>query len=386
MNLKKVAVSALVALQVLGSSLGASQVLAQDGVKVGGNFELTGETASYGTPMSEGTKLAIKQRNAAGGVLGAEVEYVEYDNKSDLTESASVATRLAEEGVTGVVGPAPSGDVRAQIPVLEEAGVPNIAPAATVDNITQNDQGEVFDYFFRVCFEDAYQGTAGGKFAAESLGGQTAAIVTDQSSDYSLGLTDAFKTSFTEAGGQIVSEQSIQAGESDFSAVLTTLLAQEFDVLYLPIYYTEAGLFIKQAREFGLTQPILGGDGFHSPTLVELAGAENANDLYYTSHFSPLADSDKVNEFMAAFEEEYGKEADTFAALAYDATNLLLDAVERAGSNDRDAVTQAIAETTDFEGVTGTFSIDELHNPVKPALMLEVQGGEVVNTTEVSAE
>ena len=385
MGLKKLLKSVVVA----GALLTAVQPLAinaQDAFTIGGNFELSGATASYGTPMSNGVKLAVKHANEAGGVLGQEVEYVEYDNRSDLTESASVAQRLVNEDVLAIVGPATSGDVKAAIPVINEGGVTTVAPAATLDGITLSESGEVFEYFFRVNFEDSYQATAAAQYAVDELGLSKAAIVSDQSSDYSLGLTSAFESKFTELGSEVVATQSIQAGETDFSAVLTSLLAQDFDVLYVPVYYTEAGLFIKQAREMGITQPIIGGDGFHSPTLVELAEAQNASDVYFTSHFSTDSDDPKVQEFLTAYEEEFGQEADTFAALAYDAANLIFDAAERAGEADRDAIKDAVAETENFEGITGTFAIDENHDPVKPALMLELQEGEIVSSQPVSAE
>lgn len=386
MNFKKFALSLVAGVSFFASSLGGPLVHAQESFKLGGNFELTGAVAAYGSPMSDGVKLAVKHVNENGGVNGMQVEYVEFDNKSDLTEAASVATRLVEEDVVAVVGPATSGDVKAQIPVMEAAGVPNVSPAGTVDGLTLDEAGNVLEYFFRVCFEDSYQGTAAALFSVNDLGAQTAAVVTDQASDYSLGLSDAFTETFTGQGGEVVVTESIQAGETDFTAVLTTLLVQDFDVLYLPTYYTEAGLFIKQARELGLTQPVLGGDGFHSPTLTELAGAANASDVYFTSHFYEGSEYPEVQEFIAAFEEEYGHAPDTFAALAYDAANLVFQAIEDAGSTDHDAVTQAIAATTDFSGVTGTFAIDEEHNPVKPALMLELQEGQIVTAEYVEAE
>ncbi|MBG9988706.1 ABC transporter substrate-binding protein [Aerococcaceae bacterium DSM 111176] len=385
MGLKKLLKSVVVA----GALLTAVQPLAinaQDAFTIGGNFELSGATASYGTPMSNGVKLAVKHANEAGGVLGQEVEYVEYDNRSDLTESASVAQRLVNEDVLAIVGPATSGDVKAAIPVINEGGVTTVAPAATLDGITLSESGEVFEYFFRVNFEDSYQATAAAQYAVDELGLSKAAIVSDQSSDYSLGLTSAFESKFTELGSEVVATQSIQAGETDFSAVLTSLLAQDFDVLYVPVYYTEAGLFIKQAREMGITQPIIGGDGFHSPTLVELAEAQNASDVYFTSHFSTDSEDPKVQDFLAAYEEEFGQEADTFAALAYDAANLIFDAAERGGEADRDAIKDAVASTDNFEGITGTFAIDENHDPIKPALMLELQEGEIVSSQPVSAE
>src|SRR5699024_10529438 len=186
--------------------------------------------------------------------------------------------------------------------------------------------------------------------------------------------------------GTIVTQESYTSGDTDFSAVLTSLLVQEYDVLYVPGYYTEGGLIIQQARQMGITQPILAGDGFASPTLIELAGAENVNDVYFTNHFSSESEEPVVVEFMAAYEEKFGSEPDAFAALGYDAAKLLIDAVERAGSTDPEAVKDAIAATTEFAGVTGTFAIDENHNPVKPATMITLQNGEITNAELVSAE
>lgn len=384
MKLRKLALSLLTGLAVGSSLLGAGQVLAQDTVKIGGNFELTGDAAAYGTPMSEAAKLAVKEVNENGGVLGGEVEYVEYDNTSDLTEAASVAQRLASEDVVGIVGPATTGDSNAQIPVIQEAAVPAILPAATGNGMTLDDNGDVFEYLFRVAFEDAFQGRAAATYVTETLGAQTAALFVDQSTDYATGLEQAFTEEFEALGGQVVTTESFQSGDTDFTASLTSLLSQEFDVLYVPGYYTEVGILIKQARELGITQPIVGGDGLGNQTLVDLAGASNVNDVYYTAHYSPLSDDEDLQDFLTKFEEEYGKQADQFAVLSYDATMLLLDAVERAGSADRQAVTDALAATETFKGLTGTFSIDEDHNPVKEVLMLQLTNGEVANVEAVN--
>ncbi|WP_338489903.1 ABC transporter substrate-binding protein [Ruoffia tabacinasalis] len=384
MKLRKLALSLLTGLAVGSSLLGAGQVLAQDTVKIGGNFELTGDAAAYGTPMSEAAKLAVKEVNENGGLLGGEVEYVEYDNTSDLTEAASVAQRLASEDVVGIVGPATTGDSNAQIPVIQEAAVPAILPAATGNGMTLDDNGDVFEYLFRVAFEDAFQGRAAATYVTETLGAQTAALFVDQSTDYATGLEQAFTEEFEALGGQVVTTESFQSGDTDFTASLTSLLSQEFDVLYVPGYYTEVGLLIKQARELGITQPIVGGDGLGNQTLVDLAGASNVNDVYYTAHYSPLSDDEDLQDFLTKFEEEYGKQADQFAVLSYDATMLLLDAVERAGSADRQAVTDALAATETFKGLTGTFSIDEDHNPVKEVLMLQLTNGEVANVEAVN--
>ena len=360
---------------------------AQDTVKIGANYELSGDAASYGTQMLEGLELAVEEVNANGGVLdGQEIEIVSYDNQSNVTESASVAQRLVAEGVVGVVGPATTGNTEAQLPIFTEANIPMVSPSATDDDITFDSAGDVLEYFFRVCFNNSYQGSAGAAFAAEDLSATNALVFVDQSSDYSRGLADNFNAEFESRGGTIVNEDSFTAGDTDFSAILTTAMTQDFDVIYIPAYYTEAGLIIKQAREMGIEQPIIGPDGFSSEVLLDLAGTENANDIYYTDHFSNESEEESVQNFLSAFEEKYGKEGGTWNALGYDAAMLIIDAIERSGSTDPQAITDAIAETTEFAGVTGTFAIDEDHNPVKPAVMIELQEGEIVSAENVSAE
>lgn len=386
MKLRKLSATLLASLTL--ASVLASSVSAQETLVIGGNFESSGAAAAYGSVMANALELAVELRNAEGEVLdGYNLATEILDNKSDLTESSSVATRLvSNDAVVGIVGPATTGASQAEIPVITDAGVPAILPAATGDGITLAEDESVLEFLFRVCFADAYQGTAGAAYAKEKLGATKVAILSDQATDYSQGLATAFTTKFEELGGEIVANESFQSGDTDFSATLTTLLTKEFDVLYVPAYYTEVGLIIKQARELGITAPILGGDGLASDTLVELAGAENANDIYYTTHFSPKSEDEDVKAFLAAYKEKFGTDADTFAALGFDAANLMIDAIERAGSADRAAVTKAIAETVDFDGVTGTFSIDEQHNPVKGVTLIKLTGGEIESAEEYSVE
>lgn len=384
MNFKKIGIS-LVASTVLWSS--SHVVLAQEPILFGGNFELSGPHASYGSPVREGFDLAIKQLNEAGGLLdGQLVEAIIYDNTSDMTESAAVTTRLANESVVGIIGPTTTGNVLAQVKALTTAELPGVVPAATGDNLTLDDSGSVLEYLFRVCFEDSYQGYVGANYLYDTLGIRQVAVVYDQALDYSVGLRDAFVEQFTALGGTIVTEETMATGDTDFSSVLTNLLTQNIEAMYVPVYYTEGGLFIKQAREFGLDIPVIGADGFHNDTLVELAGIENANDIYYTSHFSLHSENPKTVEFVAAFEEEYGKQPDTFNALGYDATQLLIAAIEKAGSTDRTAIKDAIASIQDFDGVTGSFSIDENHNPIKSVMVIGLENGEESSVFEVKSE
>lgn len=387
MDIKVIGKKIMASMAIATTLMSATTAFAQDTVKIGANYELSGAAASYGQQMLEGLELAVEQVNENGGVLdGQEIEIVSYDNKSDVTESASVAQRLVSDGVVGVVGPATSGNTQAQIPIFTEANIPMVSPSATDDNITLDSAGDVLEYFFRVCFNNSYQGSAGAAFAADNIEAQSAIIFVDQSSDYSRGLADNFIAEFESRGGTVVAEDSFTAGDTDFSAILTSALGQEFDVIYIPAYYTEAGLIIKQAREMGLEQAIIGPDGFSSDVLVELAGAENANDVYFTDHFSDASEEESVQTFLTDFEEKFGTEGGTWNALGYDAAMLIIDAIERSGSTDPQVIAETIAATEDFKGVTGTFAIDENHNPVKPAVMIELQNGEIASAENISAE
>lgn len=357
-----------------------------DTVRIGANFELSGDAAQYGSAMLEGVQLAVKEKNEAGGVLGKEVEIISYDNKSDETETASVATKLStEDGVSGVVGPATSGAANAQTPIVEQYSTPAILPAATNDQVTLARDGSVLEYIYRVCFQDSFQGVALAQFAHEN-GAKKAAIIKDNSSDYGQNLATAFRQTFEENGGEIVSEESYVAGDTDFNAILTNTASNDFDVIFIPGYYTEAGQIIKQARQTGIDEPILGPDGFGDAKLIELAGAQNVNDIYYSAHFSALTDDPYVQEFLANFEAEFGHEAGMFSALAYDAANLLMDSIEEAGTADPEPVREVVSQTTDYRGVTGTFSIDDYHNPIKDAFVIELQEGLEVDAVVVEAQ
>ena len=387
MNLKKFGLGLVSAAILAGCSAGG----ASNGntVKLGGNFELTGNVAAYGSAMDNAVKLAVEQK---GKLLDKELKYVSYDNKSEKTEVASVAKKLASEKVVGVVGPATTGDAQVSIPIMEQAKIPAVFPATTGDGITLKDAKNpesVYDYIFRVCFSDNYQGVVGAGFVSQKFPNAKVAILQDSASDYSKGLSEAFEKTYTDAkiGGQIVAKETYQSKDTDFQAVLTSLKSKSFDVLYIPGYYEEVGLIIKQARELGITQPIVGGDGLSSEKLVELAGSKaNLTNVFYTAHFSAKSTDADVQEFIKAYKEKYGTTPDSFSALAYDAAQLLMKAIEKAGSTDAQAIKKALAESADFDGVTGTFTMGKDHTPLKSAVVIEFQNGEEVSAKEYSAQ
>lgn len=387
MNFKKLGLTLLTATTLFAQTASLS-VFAQDDnepVKIGANMETSGYSASYGQAMLDAIELAAEEVNADGGLLGGrQVEVVHYDNKSDKTETASVATRLVEEGVAALIGPGATDLVLAQNPVAQQSEVSAVIPAATADDLTLDADGNVMEWVFRLAFSYTYQANAAARFATDELRAQKAVVLVDQSNDYSVGQAEPFKAEWEALGNEVVLEESYTGGDTDFSAVLTTLLATDFDVIYLPAFYTEGGLITKQAREMGITQPILSGHGFASDAYVELAGAENATDVYYTSNFYTGTEEPAGKEFVEAYEAKYGKKPDTFGALGYDGAKLLFQAIEDAGSTDPAAVRDAIENMESFTGgVTGEFYIDEDHNAVKLAPMLHLVNGEVINIYEV---
>lgn len=297
-----------------------------DTIKIGMNMELSGAVAAYGNAEKEGIVLAVNEINENGGIDGKKIELIEKDNKSDNNEAASVEANLTTNNkVVAVVGPATSGAVKAAIPNATRAAVPLITPSGTDDAITvQNDN--VQEFIFRACFQDSFQGVILAKYAEENLKAEKAVIIGDNSSDYAIGLTKAFKDTYK---GNIIKEENFAANDKDFQALLTKIKNLDFDVIYIPGYYTEAGLIIKQAREMGIDVPIIGADGFGDEKLVETAGAKNVSNVYYTGHFSTEAPAtDKVEPFVAAFEEEYGKKPSAFNALGYDSVYMIKQAIE----------------------------------------------------------
>ncbi|MGI5907215.1 MAG: ABC transporter substrate-binding protein [Christensenellales bacterium] len=376
----KRALIVLLAVVALGLVLTGCQQGGTDTVKIGVNMELSGAVATYGQSTMDGIELAIDEVNAAGGIDGKQVELVKYDNKSDAAEATTLATKLmTEDDVACVLGPATSGAFKAEIPVANDNKVPVISGSATADDVTVDASG-VKEYAFRICFNDSYQGTAMANFAYKNLKVKKVVIILDNASDYSKGLAKSFKDTFTEVGGTIAAEEAFVAGETDFNAVITKIKDKDFDAIFIPGYYQEAGLIIKQARAQGIDVPIMGADGFDSPTLVELSGAAAANDIYFSNHYSSLDEESVVVDFIKAFKEKHEKDPDAFNALGYDLAKFACDGIERAGGEGGEALKDALAGTEEFKGVTGTFSVDENHNPVKAVVVIEMQDGKQVSS------
>ena len=339
------------------------------GIPVGQFASLTGAQATFGQSTDNGVRLALDQINASGGVLGQPLRLVTKDNQSKPGEtSTAVRELITRSKVVALIGEVASGRSLEAAPIAQRSGIPMITPASTNEKVT-----EAGDHIFRVCFIDPFQGTVCAKFARK-LGAKKAAILTDVSKDYSLGLAKSFKEEFVKEGGVITGQQSYSGGDKDFSAQLTAVKADNPDVIFLPAYYTEAPLIIRQARQLGLTVPFIGGDGWDSPELVAVGGPA-VEGCYFSNHFSNQSTDPKVVEFVKAYRARYNTDPDAMVALGYDSLKLLADAMKRAGTTDPAKVTAALAATKDFDGVTGTITLDAHRNPNKPAVMLQVKDG-----------
>ncbi|KZZ85397.1 ABC transporter substrate-binding protein [Bacillus sp. SJS] len=366
-----------------GAQTGGS---AEDTIKIGANLELSGGVASYGQSVSEGLELALEEINKEG-IDGKKLQLVKVDNKSEAAEATSGALKLvSQDKVAAVVGAATSTNTLAQVEILAKNKVPLITPTGTNPAITNKD-GKVNEYAFRTCFIDPFQGTVAANFAADELKAKTAAVYIDSASDYSKGLAAAFKESFTKAGGKIVIEEAYIAKDTDFRATLTRIKSSKPDFVFLPGYYEEVGLIIKQGRELGIDVPFMGGDGWDSPKLAEIAGGDALNNTFITNHYSAGDPDEKIQKFVNAFKAKYkDKSPDAFAALGYDTAYYLADAIKRAGSADPVKIQKALADTKDLALISGKLTLDKNHDPVKSAAILEYKDGQQQFKTNVEPE
>jgi branched-chain amino acid transport system substrate-binding protein len=338
-----------------------------DTIKIGVYGDLTGQTASFGQSTKNGVQLAVDEINAAGGVGGKRIEAIYEDDQGRPEQAKTVASKLvSQDKVHALIGEATSSNSLAAAPVAQEAKIPMVSHASTNEQVTA-----VGDYIFRVCFIDSFQGSVMAKFAANSLKAKTAAVIGDVNSAYSKGLTEVFENEFSKLGGKVITKQSYTQQDPDFKGQLTIIRALNPDVIYIPGYYGQVGIIARQARELGMTQPLLGGDGWDSPELWKLGGNALKNS-FISNHYSVDNPAPEVQNFVKLYKAKYGAEPDSMAVLAYDAVKLLADAFRRAGATDGAKLRDALAATKDFAGVTGKITINEKRDAVKLAVVSEL--------------
>lgn len=359
----------------------------ENAVKIGGLLEMTGGSASFGISSKNGIDLAFKEINANGGVLGGKkLELVIADNKSEASEATNGMQKLiSQDNVAAVIGPNLSSAVIATSAINNGAKVLDITPMGTNPDITVDPaSGQTRTYNYRACFIDPFQGTVMASFASKDLGVQKAAVLIDNTSDYSKGLAKFFKENFEKNGGSVVIEEAFLQKDTDFKSTLTKIKAANPDFIYVPGYYQEVGLIVKQAREIGLNVPMAGGDGWDSAKLPEIAGKDALNNTYFSSLYSPDDNSEVNKKFVEEYQKAYNVKPDVFAALSYDSAKLIANAITKANSADPAKIAEAMAKTSDFKGVSGEVVFDENHNPVKSAVIIEHIDGKQTFKTKVN--
>jgi branched-chain amino acid transport system substrate-binding protein len=352
--------------------IAATNAAPAEPIRIGHIASLTGKDAAFGVSTRKGILLAVEELNASGGVLGRKIEYLVEDIQSKPGESATAVKKLiSRDKVLAVLGANASSNSLEAAPICQGARVPMMAISSTSPKVT-----EAGDYIFRICFIDPFQGAVLAKFTRQKLQAQRVALLTSVSSPYSVGLSSVFRERFTALGGQIVAEQKYSEGDKDFKAQLTAIRGLKPDVIAATGFYTEAALICLQARALGMNGPIVGGDGWEAPQLVELGGKAVEN-TFYSTHYSPQNEAPAVQSFVKRYRARWDNETpEAVAALGYDALLLVADAMKRAASTDGPKLRAAIAQTRDFPGVTGRTTIDAQRNSAKPAVILTLKNGE----------
>lgn len=365
---------------------GGSKGADGDTIKVGGLLEMTGGSASFGISGKNGIDLALKKINEKGVLGGKKLSLVVADTKSEASEATNGMQKLiSQDKVVAVIGPNQSSAVIASGAINNGAKVVDITPMGTNPDVTVDPKTkQVKPYSFRTCFIDPFQGTVMASFASNELKVKRAAIYIDNTSDYAKGLAQFFKENFVKNGGQVVIEEAYLQKDTDFKSTLTKIKAAKPDFIYIPGYYQEVGLIVKQAREMGINVPMAGGDGWDSAKLPEIAGKAALENTFFSSLYSPDDTSDLNKEFVAEYKKAYNTNPDVFAALAYDSTLLVAKAIEDAGSADPAKIAEAMAKIKGFKGVSGEVTFNEQHNPIKSAVIIEHKDGKQTFKTKVN--
>lgn len=348
-------------------------------IKIGAMGPLTGPVAIYGISATNGTKLAIEEINANGGVLGKQLELNLLDEKGDTTEAVNAYNKLLDWGMVALVGDVTSKPSVAVAELAAQDGLPMITPTGTQLNIT-----EAGSNVFRVCFTDPYQGEVMAKFAKEKLNAKSVAIMVNNSSDYSDGVAKAFAEETAKQGIEVVAKEGYSDGDKDFRPQLTKIAGKNPDVLFVPDYYEQDGLIAIQAREIGLTSGIIGPDGWDGVLkTVDKSSYSAIEGVFFANHYSTKDESEKVQSFINNYKAKFNDEPSAFSALSYDTVYLIKAAIEKAGSTDKEALVKAIKESQ-FEGVTGSLTFDEKNNPIKGITIIKIVNGDYTFDSVVS--
>lgn len=360
-----------------GGSTGSRKDPAKDGAEIGEPIKIglvasqNGEQKPWGDDNIKGSQLAVDEVNAAGGINGKKIQLLIGDSNSQPEVGKSAAAKLISDGVVGLLGEVASGITQQMANVAFDAGVPIVAVGAT-----RTDIASIGSNFFRVCYNDDFQGAVMAKFAWDYLKLKNVALMTDAKLPYSVGLSESFKKTFTGYGGKIVDEQKYQTTETQFSSYISNLKSKSPEGVFLSGYFTQVGPIVSQMRQAGLNVPVMGGDGWDSSDLIS-SGGEAIVGGFFCNHYNSKEQRPEVQKFLADWKAKYGGEpGTTMGALGYDAAKLMIDSIKRAldngGKKSRD-VSKALEDTVDFSGVSGKITLKgQGGNPSKPALVVKV--------------
>jgi branched-chain amino acid transport system substrate-binding protein len=370
-----------------GGGTGASAATSTTGDILVGEFgSLTGAQATFGTSTHQGILLALDEINAAGGANGRKIKVITEDDQSKQEEAANAVSKLiSQNGVAAVLGEVASSCSLAAAPICQRNKIPMITPSSTNEQVTKTG-----DYIFRVCFTDNYQGESQATFAnqwcEQNHKPKNVAILTDSKSDYSTGLTKVFTDKFQSLGGKVIITQSYANGDSDFKAQLTAVKATNPSLLFVPGYYTDIGQIAIQRADLGMSAvPMLGGDGWESPKLIEIGG-KALEGCFYTNHYFADDPAPVVHDFVTRYQKKWGAKPDSLAALAYDAMKVLADSLKRSGGKGGADLRDAIGATKGFVGVTGTITLGPDRNAVGKTLVIEeIKNGQLTLKTTIQA-
>jgi branched-chain amino acid transport system substrate-binding protein len=367
-------------LWTIGCDSGQSGSSGSTDILVGHVASLTGDTATFGVSADEGIKLAMDEINAKGGILGGrKIKVLTEDDRSLGDEAKTAANKLiTRDGVCAMLGEISSSRSIAMAPVCEDSKIPMLSPGSTNPKVTQG-----FEFVFRNCFIDTFQGEAIARFAVEELKLKKFAFLYPINSDYGVGLRNYVEEHLKKVGAEVVANESYsEKTDADFRAQLTKIKAANPEAIFLTGYYTEAGLIAKQSRELGITVPLIGGDGWDSDKTLEIGGAA-INGCFFSNHYSPDEQRPEVKQFVSAYKAKYNKVPDAMAILGYDAMRIMADSIERAKGTDPLRIRDALAATKDFPGASGVTTIDEQHNAKKAIVIIEIKDGKFTYRTKI---
>ncbi|HEY3052494.1 MAG TPA: ABC transporter substrate-binding protein [Thermoanaerobaculia bacterium] len=341
-------------------------------IPIGVYLALTGPEASFGNASAQGIKLAAEEINASGGILGKRVRLIVEDDQGKAEEAASVVTKLiTSNDVIAILGENSSNQSLAAAPICQANKVPMVSVSSTNPAVTKKG-----DFIFRVCFTDPYQGKALATFVRDHLKVKTVGTLVDRKNDYSVGLAEFFRKEFEANGGKVVAEQSYSGGDTEFRPQLVAVRTAKPEVLFLPGFYTEVGQIAIQARDLGINVPMVGGDGWDSPTVIQIGGRAVENS-YFSDHYFMGDPRPIVQRFVGEIRKRYGRDPEANAALGYDAMQIVAASIRKAGSLDRQKIRDEIAATRDYQGVSGTITMGPSRDPIKPVAIIKIENGKM---------